>query len=134
MTPDGAVSRPRLARPVLLYDGECGFCLTWIARLRRWDRAERIRCLPAGDRATDPALPPIPDAALREAMHLVTPDGRILPGGRALPELIRYLPGGPVLRPLLRLPGVPWITDRVYRWVARRRHRLGCGSSTCPSR
>jgi predicted DCC family thiol-disulfide oxidoreductase YuxK len=76
-------------------------------------------------------LPPIDDAALARAMHLVTPDGRVYPGGRAVRELLRWLPGGWALRPLFRVPGMQWVVDRGYDWVAARRHRLGCGGDHC---
>lgn len=117
--------------PVLLYDGDCAFCRAWVARLRRWDRAGRVRCVPARERGALPELPPIADAELDRAVHLVTPDGRVHVGSRALPELLRHLPGGRWIRPLLLLPGVPALADRAYAGVARRRHRLGCGSGRC---
>lgn len=59
-------------------------------------------------------------------MHLILPDGRVFAGGRAVPEILRLLPGWRLLVWLWRVPGVAWATDRVYAWVAARRHRLGC--------
>jgi predicted DCC family thiol-disulfide oxidoreductase YuxK len=120
-----------LSRPVLLYDGGCGFCRRWVSRLQRWDRRRAIDYLAAADRGTVAGLPPLSDAALDRAMHLVTPDGRVYPGAGALPALLPLLPGGRVLAPLLRLPGVQPLADRVYAWVAARRHRFGCGPTTC---
>jgi predicted DCC family thiol-disulfide oxidoreductase YuxK len=76
-------------------------------------------------------LPAIPRSALEQAMHLVSPEGLVLPGAAAAPALLRLLPGGALLAPLFRLPGVGWSADRVYRIIARNRHRLGCGSATC---
>ena len=59
-------------------------------------------------------------------MHLAMPDGRVLAGGRAVPEILRLLPRGRWVAWVFRLPGVAWVTDRVYAWVAARRHTLGC--------
>lgn len=118
-----------LTRPILLFDGTCGFCRTWVARLRRWDREGKIDVLPGAERAKIAGLPPIDDASLDRAMQLVTPDGRVYPGARALPVLLAYLPWGRALAPLFRLPGVQPAADRVYRWIAARRHRFGCGES-----
>jgi predicted DCC family thiol-disulfide oxidoreductase YuxK len=120
-----------LTRPVLLYDGTCGFCRTWIDRLRRWDRAGRIDYVPYQQRAVVAGLPPIGDDALDRAAHLVAPDGSVCAGARAMPMLLGYLPGGSLLRPFFRVPGVPWLADRVYAWVAANRHRLGGRGSTC---
>lgn len=60
-------------------------------------------------------------------MHLALPDGRVLAGGRAIPEILRRLPGWRWVAGLFGVPGIAWLVDRVYAWVAVRRHRLGCG-------
>jgi predicted DCC family thiol-disulfide oxidoreductase YuxK len=120
-----------LSRPVLLYDGACGFCRRWVSRLRRWDRHGALEYVAAADRGAFAGLPQLSDAALDRAMHLVTADGRVYPGARALPLLFRLLPGGRVPALLMRVPGVQRLADRVYAWVAARRHRFGCGPTTC---
>jgi predicted DCC family thiol-disulfide oxidoreductase YuxK len=120
-----------LMRPVLLYDGQCAFCLRWVRRLQRWDRDGALDFVAAAERGRVAGLPDISAAALDQSMHLVTPDGAVYAGGRAVPVLLRYLPGGRWLRPWFRLPGVAWATDRGYRWVAARRHRFGCGAESC---
>ena len=120
-----------LTRPVLLYDGNCGFCLRWINRLRRWDRAGRIDYVPYQQRAVIADLPSIGDDALDRAAHLVAPDGSVSAGARAIPALLGYLPGGGLLKPFFWIPGIPWVADRVYAWVAANRHRLGGRGSTC---
>ncbi len=120
-----------LTRPVLLFDGGCGFCRTWVNRLARWDRAGRIALVPSQERAAVAGLPHIDQAELDRAMHFVTPDGRVSRGARVLPDLLRYLPGGALLRPVLFIPGVLALGDRVYAHIAANRHRLGCGGSAC---
>jgi predicted DCC family thiol-disulfide oxidoreductase YuxK len=116
-----------LSRPVLLFDGQCGFCRQWVARLRRWDRRGVIQTLAGAERDTLPGLPPISDQSLDRAMQFVTPDGRVYPGARALPVLLPYLPGGRILAPAFRVPGVQAVADRLYAWISARRHRFGCG-------
>jgi predicted DCC family thiol-disulfide oxidoreductase YuxK len=116
-----------LSRPVLLFDGQCGFCRQWVARLRRWDRRGAIQTLPGAERHTLPELPPIADSSLDRAMQFITPDGRVYSGARALPALLPYLPGGRLLAPVFRVPGVQAAADRVYGWISARRHRFGCG-------
>lgn len=120
-----------LSRPVLLFDGTCGFCRTWISRLRRWDRAGRIDYVPMQERSRIAGLPAIPDEALERAMHLVLPGGRVFAGGRAVGPLLGLLPGGWALRSLLVVPGAQPIVDRAYAAIAARRHRLGCGGEGC---
>ena len=120
-----------LSAPVLLFDGGCGFCRTWVNRLARWDRTGRIRMVPSQSRHAVEGLPQISDEALDQAMHFVTPDGRVHRGARSLPAILRYVPGGAVLRPLLFIPGVLPLADRVYGRIAASRHRLGCGGDSC---
>ena len=115
-----------LTRPVLLWDGRCGFCRRWVRRLQHWDGARRLDYVAAADRHRIAGLPPIADRSLDEAMHFVTPDGEAYAGSAALGPILGYLPGGNLLRWVLVLPGVPWMADRTYRWVARHRHELGC--------
>jgi predicted DCC family thiol-disulfide oxidoreductase YuxK len=120
-----------LTGPVLLYDGDCAFCRGWVARLSRWDHTRAIRCLPAAERRQVEGLPPISDEELNRAMHLVTPEGTTYVGAGAVARLMDYLPRLRWLGPVLRLPGIRWLSDKVYCAIARRRHRFGCGSERC---
>lgn len=110
--------------PTLIYDGNCGFCRRWVARLDRWDRRRRIRKIASADRASLPDLPFIPDESLARAMHLVTPDGDVYAGAAAAREMLRWLPGGAVLRPLFYIPGAQWLADVTYRYIAEHRDSL----------
>lgn len=123
-----AAARP--AKPTLVYDGDCAFCRRWIERLRRWDPHGEIAVVPLQQTDRVAAFR-IPHAALEEAMHLILPDGRVFAGAAATPEILRRLRGRRWLAWAFAVPGVPWVAARVYRWVARRRHRLGCGSAVC---
>lgn len=119
------------ARPVLIYDGNCAFCRRWIARLKRWDHGNRIEMVPARHRDDIPRMPAISDADLDRAIHLITVDNRVLRGGRALPELLRWLPGSFLLRVLCMVPGMGLVLNLCYDRVAARRHRLGCEDGAC---
>lgn len=115
----------------LIYDGDCRFCRRFVRLLERWDRRGRLRAVPFQSAAELALLPPIARASLEQAMHLVSPDGVVLAGAAAAPAILRLLPGGRLLAWTFRIPGVPAFAEVVYRSVARNRHRLGCGSSTC---
>jgi hypothetical protein len=39
-----------------------------------------------------------------------------------------------LLLPLLYVPGAGIVGPRLYGWIARNRHRLGCGSDACSLR
>lgn len=117
------------ARYALLYDGECGFCRTWVERVRRRDREGRIEPIPF--QRVDSKRYGIRRADLEEAMHLVAPDGRVWRGAAAAREVLRLLPGWRWASYALRIPGALAIAERVYRWIARRRHAIPCESGVC---
>ena len=113
----------RVDRPTLIYDGECGLCQETVALLSRWDPTGRVTLVPFQDQSRVRRLG-IPMPALAAAMHLVLPDGRVLAGADAAPELLRLLPGKEWLAAFFGVPGVMPVARRVYGWIARRRHCL----------
>ena len=115
----------------LIFDGDCAFCRRCVATLARWDRRGVLRFVPFQDQAALDGLPPISRGALERAMHLVGPDRRVAVGAAAGPALLGVLPGGSVFAALFAFPGAAWLADRTYRFLARHRHRLNCGSSVC---
>jgi predicted DCC family thiol-disulfide oxidoreductase YuxK len=113
----------RADAPTLVYDGECGLCRQAVDLLRRWDRAQVLRFVPFQDGAAVARFE-IELPALRAAMHLVLPDGRVYAGADAVPELLRLLAGKRWLAPLFGVPGVLPFARRAYAWIARRRRCL----------
>jgi predicted DCC family thiol-disulfide oxidoreductase YuxK len=120
-----------LTRPVVLFDGDCGFCRRMVSLLARCDRGGTFATVPASRRHEVAGLPALTDASLTGAMHLVLPDGHVFAGGDAVREILRRLPGGAPVAAILGLPPVRPIVDRGYRLVAANRHRLGCRGAAC---
>jgi predicted DCC family thiol-disulfide oxidoreductase YuxK len=110
---------PRLTKPLLVYDGTCGFCKRWIARWREavGDRAEFAASQEAGAR-----VPRIEPSAFAEAVHLVEPDGTISRGAEAVFRLLALRPGrGLGLFAYRSLPGFRPVSEACYRLVAGHR-------------
>ena len=84
-----------------------------------------------------PPLPPseveLDPHRLIEEMHVLTPDRRrAFAGYRAFRWIAWRLPLTWLVAPFLYLPGVPWLGNRVYRWVARNRFNLvPCDDGGC---
>ncbi|HET8576282.1 MAG TPA: DUF393 domain-containing protein [Methylomirabilota bacterium] len=115
-----------MARAVLIYDGTCGLCqsgVSWIARRAVRGEFEFLPCQAAERRARYPWLE---ERACMEAMQLILPDGRVLAGDAAIPEILRRLKGWHRLAALFRLPGVGLLAPRLYAWVARHRQPISC--------
>jgi predicted DCC family thiol-disulfide oxidoreductase YuxK len=116
-------------RATLIYDGACGFCSEVGRALARRDAAGALELIPLGHPDVARRWPALSPEALDRAMHLVLPDGRILAGADAVPEILRRLPRWRHAAWLFRVPGVPAVARRVYGMIARNRHRLGCRTS-----
>jgi predicted DCC family thiol-disulfide oxidoreductase YuxK len=129
MAPDGA----RLpGRWTVLYDGDCNFCRRTVRRLQRLDRDDRLALVPYQDREVAESFAWLSRDALEDSLHVVSPAGEVWTGARAVERLVPLLRGGRVPALIFRLPLVRPLADRVYRWIARNRHRLGCGEH-CPT-
>ncbi len=119
-------------RPVLVFDGDCGFC-TSSARVL----ADRLRRSPA-DFAVEPwqvldlvELGLTPEQC-DESVQWVGADGRHEHAEGAIGRAL--LASRPWVRPVgavLLLPGVRALAGVVYRWVSRNRHRLPGGTPAC---
>ncbi|MGD2151623.1 MAG: DUF393 domain-containing protein [Gemmatimonadales bacterium] len=118
-----------MASWTLIYDGDCRFCRRQVDFLRRWDGRGRIEAVPF--QTADLERYGIERSAAEEAMHLVAPTGGVWRGAAAARELLRLLRCGRPLVWLFSVPGAMFAAERVYSWVARRRHRFGCESGAC---
>jgi predicted DCC family thiol-disulfide oxidoreductase YuxK len=108
-------------QPVLIFDGECGFCRRWV---RHWRRISggRIEYLAFQDVRVAERFPEIPRASIEQAVHLVEPDGRVSSGAEAVFRLVHGAGGrrGP-LRLYEASPLFARATEWAYRVVARHR-------------
>ena len=106
-------------RATLIYDASCGFCRRWIDRARRWEGHDTIRFLPLRELEAS-MLSGRPESALRQAVHLVRPDGAVFAGAAAVRESCRYVRGGWLVLAVASIPGIMPIAERVYGYIARR--------------
>ncbi|MBX9426773.1 thiol-disulfide oxidoreductase DCC family protein [Streptomyces lateritius] len=117
------------SRPVLVYDGDCGFCTTSANFV---ERHVRPRCDIVPWQFTDlDALGITRERAAYEVVW-VAPAGAVDGGARAVAKTL--LSAGGVWAPLgavLLLPGVRGVARGVYRLVATHRHRLPGGTPAC---
>ena len=109
------MSQPAL----LLWDGDCGFCRRGVLQLERRDRQKAFRAVPYQQAPSPPMTAELREACAR-AVHVVTPDGRVLRGGRAVLYVLGRL-GHPRLAGLLSVPPLVWGVGLGYWLVARNR-------------
>jgi predicted DCC family thiol-disulfide oxidoreductase YuxK len=115
--------------PVIVFDGDCGFCAAVIRFLERhvpftadvlpWQAADLSALGATEERA-------------RREMLWVRPDGRISGGAQAFAALLSSSRGlWRLAGAVLYAPPMRWVCDVVYRIVARYRHRLPGGTPAC---
>ncbi len=116
-------------RALLIFDGDCGICTASVNVTRRWIRPDVdiepfqwIELERYGLTETQCAL----------AVQFVAQDGQVSSGSRAVMAMLRTAPQPwPILGAIGDLPGVSWVADRTYRWIAVNRERLPGSTPAC---
>ena len=123
-----------LGRPyTCVYDGTCEVCTRLANALRTWDRDGRVEIVPSQAAGVAARFPWIPARAYAEALQLIGPGGQTWQGAAAIEELLNILPKGRLASWVFEIPLLRTLADRMYKWFARNRYRLGCGEH-CQSR
>jgi predicted DCC family thiol-disulfide oxidoreductase YuxK len=108
--------------PLLIYDGDCGFCIYWV---RYWQRLTGDRVAYAPYQEVAAQFPEIPVAAFQRAVHYVAPDGKIASGAEAALLTLSHADGKGFWLMLYRhVPGFAAIAERMYSLVASHRAPL----------
>ena len=121
MTPDEEhpALRGPLERPLLLFDGDCGFCRFWVARWRATTRGQ-VDFAPAQQEAS--RFPQVTEEAWKRSVQLVTPEGAVYGGAEAVFRTLAYVPEHRWMLAVYRhLPGARPVSEAAYRMVADHR-------------
>jgi len=76
-----------LDKPLLIFDGDCGFCRVWIVR---WKRLTRGRVDYAPSQEVGHNFPNIPPHDFQKSVQLIEPDGKRTAGAEAVFRALRY--------------------------------------------
>jgi len=115
--------------PILIYDGDCGFCTSAV---RLVERRLRPRCTIEPWQVTDLRSLGIPRQRAASEVLWVTPSGEVHRGAQAVAELLLHT--GRLwhdVGALMGRPPVSWLASGVYTVVAGNRGRLPGGTPAC---
>lgn len=115
-------------RPVLVYDGDCGFCTTCARLLERIGPDAEI----VAWQLTDLAELGITEEQAADAVQWVQIDGTVRSGHEAIAAVLNT--AGRIWKLIGRmilLPGISWVAARIYRLVADNRYRLPGSTPAC---
>ena len=126
-------------RAVVLYDGHCRFCKAQMQNLLRLGRRSALTPVSFQDEGALERYGGLTLEGCMEAMHLVTPDGRVFVGMEAAVRAVVTRPILGAFAWLYYLPGLRHIMDAAYSWIAKRRTTIaeraitrdGCEGGTC---
>ncbi|MFN2398513.1 MAG: thiol-disulfide oxidoreductase DCC family protein [Gemmatimonadaceae bacterium] len=111
----------------VVYDGHCKVCGRMVGVLREWDTNGVLEIVASQANGVHARFPWIPAPAYQESMQLIAPNGRTWQGAAAIEQLLTVLPRGRWMSWPFKLPFARGLAERLYRWFARHRYRLGCG-------
>ena len=106
-------------QPLLIYDGDCGFCIYWA---RYWQRLTGDRVTYAPYQEVTAQYPEIPMAEFQRAVQYVAPDGKIASGAEAAFLTLSHASGKRFWLTLYRhIPGFAAVAELMYSFVASHR-------------
>ena len=113
-------------KPLLVFDGDCGFCRRWV---ERWRSLTGGRVDYAPSQEAESRFPEISPEEFRRSVQLVLPDGRVFDGAEAVFVSLTF---GPRSRWLLtayrNVPALAAISEFAYGVIAR--HRTAASAVT----
>jgi len=113
-----------MTQHIILYDGECPMCVFQMKALSWLDWFGVLALMPLSDPHAQEIAPQLTREDLLEAIHCVTPQGRIYRGARAIRFVGMRLPLLVPVALFLWVPGVILVAEMAYQWVSRNRHLL----------
>jgi lipase maturation factor 1 len=106
-------------RPLLIFDGDCGFCRAWV-EYWKGRTGERVRYAPFQEVVEQ--FPQVSREQFASAIKLILPDGEVRSGAHAAFTALASLPGKRWLLWLYEsLPGTGTFCEAVYGVIARHR-------------
>jgi predicted DCC family thiol-disulfide oxidoreductase YuxK len=104
-----------------------------VARIARRDRSATFEFVAAQTKGVIERFPKLAEDDFNTGMRLITPDDAIHVGADAAYQIVRRLRYWHWIAWLYHVPGIHWLTQTVYAWIAAHRQSLSreCDDGTC---
>lgn len=121
------------SKPLVVYDGECRFCIARVGEIRKLDTANAMDYMPRQDEQCEQRFPAIRDVDLEDGILFIEADGKISVAADAIYKIFRLLPERRLVAQLYLVPGIKQMIRLGYRIIAINRRRLGqtCEGGVC---
>lgn len=119
-------------RGVLFFDGECGMCTRSRDFLLKLNRTGDVRTEPLQRAGTAERLG-IAQDRLMESIWWLDASGKVFSGAEAANAAVSAAVGTRLPLFVYRIPGMRFLQEAVYRWVADHRYRFPGTTPYCKS-
>ncbi len=117
------------AEYTVVYDGSCQVCNRFVGVMRKADKRGVIELIASQEPGVAARFPWIPPRAYSESVQVIrAADGKTWQGAEALERIIDLIPRGRFVGWVFSVPFMRPLAEKVYRWFARNRYRLGCNT------
>ena len=110
-----------MSKHIILYDDGCPLCQFQMKVLSWLDWHNALAIVPLSDPHAKEVAPSLTREDLMEAIHCITPEGRIYRGARAIRFVGMRLPLLVPVALFLWIPGIIFLAEIAYAWVSRNR-------------
>jgi predicted DCC family thiol-disulfide oxidoreductase YuxK len=117
---------------ILFFDGACGMCTRSVELLYRFDRTGKLQAEPLQSPGTSQRLG-ISPSELLESVRWLDSSGAVYSGAEAANAALSAAIGTRIPLIIYRIPGVGFIEEAIYRWVAANRYRFPGTTPYCQS-
>jgi predicted DCC family thiol-disulfide oxidoreductase YuxK len=117
---------------ILLFDGACGMCTRSVELVLKLNRTGEPQAEPLQSSGAAERLGILPSRLL-ESVRWLDASGAVYAGAEAANAALSSAVGTRLPLRLYRIPGVRFLEDVVYRWVAGHRHRFPGTTPYCDS-
>lgn len=117
-----------------LYDENCTLCQETKRRLEVIDKFGKVKWISLQQFERNSDNNPFTAKDLRQELHIILPDNRVLKGYDAVRKLLLISPLTFPIGIVLYAPLIPYIGRPIYKWIASNRHiflRSKCEDGSC---
>ncbi|MGA9490885.1 MAG: DUF393 domain-containing protein [Mycobacterium sp.] len=114
----------------LFFDGACGMCTRSKDFLLKFDRTGNLHTQPLQSPGTAERLGVAP-ASLLDSVRWLDTSGAVYSGAEAANAAVSAAVGTRIPLAIYRIPGIRFIEDAVYTWVAAHRYRFPGATPYC---
>ena len=109
---------------ILIFDNSCPLCTKSVGWIVNRTGEDRFHLIPCDSEERRNNHPEIGDEECAFAIQLITPDGKVFAGDRAIIEILNVNGRLSGLGLLWKAPFLGSLFARAYRWVAMNRYRI----------